>query len=399
MKSEWIDTTIGDQITLQRGFDITKAQQEPGQIPVISSGGVSSYHNTAMVKGPGVVLGRKGTVGTVFYVEENYWPHDTTLWVKDFKNNDQRFVYYFFVSFSKRLAGLDVGTANPTLNRNHIHPIPVRWPPIEEQQEIARVLTAFDNKIELNRKINATLENMARALFKSWFIDFDPVKAKASSREPECMDAETSAFFPTEFEESELGWIPKGWRVTGLDNIATFLNGLPLQNYPPESEDEFLPVIKIAQLRKGDTEGCGKASRNLNSEYIVQDGDILFSWSGSLEVIPWCGGEGALNQHLFKVSSFQYPKWFYYLWTKHHLPAFREIAAHKATTMGHIQRRHLTEAKVIVPPASAIQGMSKVFAPLLFKQINGLIETRGLDRLRSELLPRLVSGKIPIPPK
>jgi type I restriction enzyme S subunit len=167
MASEWIETTIGEQLTLQRGFDITKAQQKSGNIPVISSGGVSSYHDVAMVEGPGVVLGRKGTVGTVFFVKDDYWPHDTTLWVKDFKNNDRRFVYYFFVSFAKQLASLDVGSANPTLNRNHVHPTSVHWPPFEEQREIAGVLATLDAKIELNRRMNATLEAMAQALFKS----------------------------------------------------------------------------------------------------------------------------------------------------------------------------------------------------------------------------------------
>src|SRR5690606_2645941 len=121
--------------------------------------------------------------------------------------------------------------------------------------------------------------------------------------------------FPSDFENN----IPKGWEANGLDEIATFLNGLALQKYPPESDEEFLPVIKIAQLRKGNTEGSDRASKNLKPEYIVNDGDVLFSWSGSLEVDLWCGGAGALNQHLFKVTSDKYPKWFYFLWTRLHL--------------------------------------------------------------------------------
>ena len=131
-----------------------------------------------------------------------------------------------------------------------------------------------------------------------------------------------------------------------------YLNGLALQKFPPESEDEFLPVIKIAQLRAGNTVGADRASARLKPEYIVHDGDVLFSWSGSLEVEFWCGGDGALNQHLFKVSSAEVPKWFYYLATRHFLHGFREIAAHKATTMGHIQRKHLTEARLLVTPAA-----------------------------------------------
>src|SRR5437762_7316434 len=208
---EWIDTTIGEQVILQRGIDITKAAQRVGTVPVISSGGISSYHDTAAVKGPGVVLGRKGVVGSVFYTDQDYWPHDTTLWVKNFHGNDTRFVYYFFKSVAHEIAGMDVGSANPTLNRNHVHPLPTKWPPLVEQQAIAAMLGALDDKIELNRRMNATLEAIARALFQSWFVDFEPVRAKLDSRQPAGIDSATAALFPNEFEDSELGHIPKGW--------------------------------------------------------------------------------------------------------------------------------------------------------------------------------------------
>src|SRR3984893_12486934 len=129
---DWIDTTIGDQVVLQRGIDITRAAQRVGVITVISSGDVSSYHDTPGASGPGVVLGRKGVVGSVYYVSSDYWPHDTTLWVKDFHGNDPRFVYYFFKWMAPRIATMDVGSANPTLNRNHVHPIEILWPLVPE---------------------------------------------------------------------------------------------------------------------------------------------------------------------------------------------------------------------------------------------------------------------------
>ncbi|MBN1632269.1 MAG: restriction endonuclease subunit S [Thermoleophilia bacterium] len=167
--SEWIATTIGEQATLQRGFDITKTEQVEGDVPVISSGGVLSYHDVPMAKGPGVMLGRKGVLGTVWYTPGDYWPHSTSLWVKDFHGNYPRFVYYFFKWLGPRLVNMDVGSANPTLNRNHVHPMEVRWPPLPEQRAIAHILGTLDDKIELNRRMNETLEAMARALFKSWF--------------------------------------------------------------------------------------------------------------------------------------------------------------------------------------------------------------------------------------
>lgn len=137
----WLRTTIGEQVMLQRGFDITKSQQTPGRVPVVSSGGVKSFHNTAMAQAPGVVLGRKGTLGKVFYLEDDFWPHDTTLWIKKFNDNNPRFVYYFFTNLD--VIHLDSGAANPALNRNQVHPIEVDWPPIPEQKAIAERLDAL----------------------------------------------------------------------------------------------------------------------------------------------------------------------------------------------------------------------------------------------------------------
>jgi type I restriction enzyme, S subunit len=222
MADEWIKTTIGRQATLQRGIDITRAEQRSGTVPVISSGGVSSYHDTPAVSGPGVILGRKGVVGSVYFVRSDYWPHDTTLWVKDFHGNNRRFVYYFFKWMAPRIATMDVGSANPTLNRNHVHPIEIRWPSLPEQNAIAGILGALDDRIALNRQLNETLEAMARALFKSWFVDFDPVRAKVEGRDPGLPQSITNLFSP-HFADSELGEIPDGWKVEVLESVLSEL--------------------------------------------------------------------------------------------------------------------------------------------------------------------------------
>ena len=159
--SDWVETTLGDVLNFQRGIDITRATQREGSIPVVSSGGISSYHDTASARGPGVVIGRKGTLGKVFYLPTDYWPHDTTLWVQNFKGNHPRFVYYFMTQFDT--AWLDAGSANPTLNRNHLHPLKVLWPPLTDQSAIAEVLGALDDKIAANTKLAATAEALAVA--------------------------------------------------------------------------------------------------------------------------------------------------------------------------------------------------------------------------------------------
>ena len=304
--------------------------------------------------------------------------------------------YLFYVMASQEFVDVATrgseGTRMPRAKWDFVSRICLSLPPLEEQQAIARVLGALDDKIELNRRMGETLEEMARALFKSWFVDFDPVRAKAKGQ-PSGLPPALDALFPESFKASELGQIPVGWEVCSLDEIATFTNGLALQRFPSEG-DEWLPVVKIAEMRRGYTERTGRASVNIDPRYIVEDGDVLFSWSGSLELVLWTHGRGALNQHLFKVTSDEFPRWFYLGWTREHLDDFREIAASKATTMGHIQRRHLTDAKVVVPSHEVINAGHEALAPLVVQQLDRAIEARTLVTQRDALLPRLVSGAL-----
>ncbi|OFZ15351.1 MAG: hypothetical protein A2X86_17705 [Bdellovibrionales bacterium GWA2_49_15] len=272
---------------------------------------------------------------------------------------------------------------------NFILPIP----DINYQKKAAHVLNLFDDKIELNKKMNETLTDLAVNIFKDLFIDFSTVKSKAESEQPFGLNDEIISLLPDSFEESSIGMVPSGWRVKDLDEIANFLNGLALQKYPPTGEGD-LPVIKIAQLRINSTKGSDLAASDLPAEYIVNDGDILFSWSGTLEVRIWSGGQGALNQHLFKVTSDSYPKWFYYLWCNYHLKFFRGIAESKATTMGHIQRKHLSDAKVVVPPDEVMDKLNKIFAPMISKIIENELEARILERIRNIFLPKIVLGEL-----
>lgn len=282
-----------------------------------------------------------------------------------------------------------IGATMPNLNEGIIKTFSFDLPPLSEQRTIATTLDALDDKIDLNRQMNETLEAMARAVFRDWFVEFNPTRAKAKGWAP-YLRQDVWSLFPDQLESDGL---PTGWKEVPLDSIACFLNGLALQKYPPR-ESTSLPVIKIAQLRSGSVEGADRASANLPHGYVIEDGDVLFSWSGSLLHRVWSAGRGALNQHLFKVSSRCYPKWFYYHWIGHHMPIFEQIASAKATTMGHIQRHHLTEARVVVPDDKVFKAADAIMGPLFDRAHTNNVEARTLRTTRDLLLPKLMSGEL-----
>ncbi|MBE3064220.1 MAG: restriction endonuclease subunit S [Spirochaetes bacterium] len=324
------------------------------------------------------------------------FPDSVIGFIGDETKCDVRFVEYMFRRLRRHIQHemRDSGTVQDNINLAYLEHLWFPVPDLNLQREIAETLSAIDDKIHVNSELNRALESLGAALFTSWFVDFDPVIAKRDGRTPVGVPAEAIDLFPTHFEESELGAIPQGWRTIPLDSVADFLNGLALQRYPPRDGD-VLPVIKIAELRAETSVGadlCG----GVPSEYVIDDGDVIFSWSGSLMVDVWCGGMGALNQHLFKVTSREVPKWFYLGWLNEHLPEFQAIAADKATTMGHIRRFHLTEAKVLRPPEPLMDAMTSVQQPLLEKVIHNRLESRALAELRDTLLRPLLSGELTI---
>lgn len=180
-------------------------------------------------------------------------------------------------------------------------------------------------------------------------------------------------------------------------DIADYLNGLAMQKYRPKDGETGLPVLKIKELRQGICDASSElCSPSIKSEYIIHDGDIIFSWSGSLLVDIWCGGTCGLNQHLFKVTSNNYDKWFYYLWTAHHLDRFIAVAADKATTMGHIKREELEKVEVIIPSKYDYKRIGASIKPLFDLIISNRIEDRKLTALRNTLLPKIMSGEIDV---
>ena len=270
-------------------------------------------------------------------------------------------------------------TVQPTLNVKSLVEMPIPLFPKKTMETIVGVLKTLDDKIEVNRRINDNLEKQAQALFKSWFVDFEPFK-------------------DGEFVESELGMIPKGWKVKSLSGIADYRNGLAMQKFRPIDGEIGLPVLKIKELGQGlcddSSELCSPSM--IGEKYIVNDGNIVFSWSGTLMVKLWCGGKCGLNQHLFLVDPQGFPNWFVYQWTKHHLDNFIRIAKDKAVTMGHIKRGELDKAKVVVPNEKGMCNINALMEPLFKQTIAIQIESRRLAQLRDTLLPRLMSGELKV---
>lgn len=282
-------------------------------------------------------------------------------------NIDANFLYYILSndSFFNYSMTTSKGTKMPRGDKNSIMKYMVPDFGIETQRKIASILCSIDEKIRLNNKINNNLEQQAQAIFSNEFLTLET---------------------PTD-----------GWKQASLIDIADYLNGLAMQKYRPSADETGIPVLKIKELRQGccddNSELC---SPNIKSEYIIHDGDVIFSWSGSLLVDFWCGGICGLNQHLFKVTSNKYDKWFYYAWTKHHLDRFISVAADKATTMGHIKRDELSKAEVLIPNEADYKRIGALLQPIYDLIIANRIENKKLAEARDTLLPKLMSGEFDI---
>ena len=238
-------------------------------------------------------------------------------------------------------------------------------PSLSEQKRIACICEAITEKIETNNHINDNLQQQALAIFQRELL--------------------------------RDGELPEGWSSGSLLDIANYLNGLAMQKFRPGDGENGLPVLKIKELRQGSCDASSElCSPSIKPEYIVHDGDVIFSWSGSLLVDLWCGGTCGLNQHLFKVTSEKYPKWFYYAWTAHHLARFVAIAADKATTMGHIKREELAKAEVVIPDAASMERIGGILQPMYDLIISNRIENRKLAALRDTILPQLMSGELDV---
>ena len=259
----------------------------------------------------------------------------------------------------------DTGGTRGNINAKTYGQMPVTLPSKERQDRIVEICKSLDDKIEVNKRINDNLEQQAQALFNYYFIDT-----------PELLG---------------------GFSIGSLADAANYVNGLAMQKYRPSNGEKGLPVLKIKELGQGKIDSSSDfCSNEIDSYYKIYDGDVIFSWSGTLMVKIWCGGECGLNQHLFKVSSKTTPKWFYYFWTKHHLDNFIRIAKDKAVTMGHIKREELGKAKILFPNTCVMKKLDTLIAPYIEQIIEKECEIKKLALLRDALLPKLMSGELKI---
>jgi type I restriction enzyme S subunit len=315
---------------------------------------------------------------------------------------DPTFFYYLLRYLKPNFVGIARNKQTTGLGhvtRRDLENIEAAYPEIPEQRAIAHILGTLDDKTELNRRMNDTLEAMARALFKSWFVDFDPVRAKAEGRDPG-LPKLIADLFPDRFEDSELGEIPEGFKVRALYDCADYINGSAFRNDDFSRDRAGLPVIKIGELKDGITSQTRFTEAILEPKYRITSGDILFSWSGSpdtsIDTFVWTGGDGWLNQHIFKIQ-FNRPeeKFFVHFLLRHLKPVFIEIARNKQTTgLGHVTAQDLKRLNTVFPSDDILRAFNHLADPLSQKTYSNSCESRTLAAVRDTLLPKLISGEL-----
>ena len=360
--TNWKTYKLGDIATMKYGK--LPPKESLGEFPIWSGYRIVGTTNTFNCeKGTIIVVARGvGGTGDVKIAKEDCFLTNLSISVSLDTTicNPQYFYYKFSLN---NLRYLDSGSAQSQITIDDLKRLTLSLPSLEEQRMIAGILGAIDDKIECNRRINTNLEHQAQALFEKWFVNDI---------------AQT-----TEYNK------------VALTDIANYLNGLAMQRFRPKDDEKGIPVLKIKELGQSSCDSTSDlCSPSIDDKYIIDDGDIIFSWSGTLLVDIWCGGTCGLNQHLFKVTSDKYPKWFVYYWTRHHLAKFIRIAKDKAVTMGHIKRGDLEASEVLIPNAKTLSKMDNVIAPILSAIISTRIENRNLAALRDTLLPKLMNGEI-----
>ena len=301
--------------------------------------------------------------------------------------SSELFMHYVFTYIRRAIQNSASGSIQDNINIDYLTGLTFKVPVKDYQDKIVAVLSVLDAKIELNNRINAELEAMAKTLYDYWFVQFDfpdengkPYKSSGGKMV---------------YNETLKREIPEGWEDDSLWNIADYFNGLAMQKHRPTSDD-YLRVIKIKEMTEGFSDKTEKAKTSIPREAVVNDGDVLFSWSATLLVQIWSRGVGALNQHIFKVTSKKYPKTFFYYELRNYLNHFKMMAEKRKTTMGHITQEHLKQSRIVIPKKELIEAMDAQLKPIFQKQMMLEKENQQLTQLRDWLLPMLMNGQITV---
>ena len=395
----WIETKLGDVITLKRGYDLPERDRRNGSVPVVSSSGITDHHSDSKVSGPGVVTGRYGTLGLVFFVPTDFWPLNTALYVRDFKGNDPRFISYFLRSLD--FSNCSDKAAVPGLNRNHLHEEAVRIPvTVAAQRAIAHVLGTLDDKIELNRRMNATLEAMARALFRSWFVDFDPVRAKMEGRDTG-LPTDIADLFPDRLVDSELGEIPEGWRISEIGLEVDAVGGTtPSTKEPaywnegqhlwatPRDLSKLLSPVLLDTDRKITDAGARKISSG-----VLPAGTVLLSSRAPIGYLAIAEVPTAINQgFIAMICRKQLPNLYVLFWCYENLEHIKNIAG--GSTFAEINKKAFRPLPVVVPSERVLDVYADAGRSLYDRVASNTRESGLLVSSRDALLPRLVAGEL-----
>lgn len=298
------------------------------------------------------------------------------------------FLYYSLISplNQKNIEKFRVGSSQPKLPIYNVNQLLIPKIDVQIQDKIVNILSAMDSKIENNKRINKELESMAKTFYDYWFLQFEfpnedgkPYKSSGGKM----------------VWNEELGKeIPKGWGTGNLYDIAEFINGLACQKYRPVNNNKKLPVIKITEMHDGITDNTEYVRADIPEKNIINDGDILFSWSATLETMVWNGGKGGLNQHIFKVEPKGYAKYYIYMQLSAYISNFVHIAEARKTTMGHITTEHLKQSKIVLPPRKTTENYNDKVCGIFNKIACNNMQNRELIVLRDFLLPLLMNAQV-----
>jgi type I restriction enzyme S subunit len=383
-KEDWIECRLGDILTLKRGYDLPRKERIPGSIPIVSSSGVTGFHQEAKVKGPGVVTGRYGTLGKAYYVPGDFWPLNTSLYVTDFKGNDRRFIYYFLQS--QGLERQNVAGAVPGVNRNYLHQLPVRVPPLSTQRKITAILSAYDDLIQNNTRRIQILEEMAQAIYRQWFVEF---KFPLHEDVPR-IDSGT-----------ELGEIPEGWEVQPFSNLVIINPKLavdkrvkkPYVGMNALSIDSMLIDLGLVEMKTGSS-GAKFQNRDVLFPRITPSvengkaGFVQFLDEGQIAI-------GSTEIIVFREKELN-PEYIYFLSRE---PAFRGNAINSmvgASGRQRVQTGCFDTYLVANPPRRLLENFAETVTPM-FEMVHTLAKKNAnLRSTRDLLLPRLMAGKLDV---